>query len=72
MTKICITKNKQMNFFFICTEMKAFIHRIIKICIQRCPIQEYQSTIIKQNTVLSSMFPEHQLSWISLLRQSVK
>lgn len=72
MTKICITKNKQMNIFFICTEMKAFIHRIIKNMYSKMPHLRISITIIKQNTVLSSMFPEHQLSWISLLRQSVK
>lgn len=37
MTKICITKNKQMSLFFICTEMKAFIHRIIKNMYSKMP-----------------------------------
>lgn len=37
MTKISITKNKQMSIFFICTEMKAFIHRIIKNMYSKMP-----------------------------------
>lgn len=37
MTKICITKNKQMSLFFKCTEMKAFIHRIIKNMYSKMP-----------------------------------
>lgn len=50
MTKISITKNKQMSIFFICTEMKAFTHRIIKNMYSKMP--HLRISINNENKIL--------------------